>query len=316
MEYGRKNKSGYGSGEVAKPKRTGKNRRDQHMTKRGSGEEYRNEYSPAPRREKNYGREQAQEFVRAERFEAAAREDMIEGRNAVIEALKSDRTIEYIMIAKGDTKGSISVVTALAQEKSVVVKYVERAKLDGMSETGAHQGVIAIVTPYTYFSIEDIIMGAKEKEEDPFILVLDEIEDPHNFGSIIRIAEVCGVHGIIIPKRKNVGVTATVYKTSAGATEHIKIAKVTNINVAVDQLKEAGIWVYGADMHGEKYCYDADLKGPVALVIGSEGKGISKLTKSKCDVLVKIPMVGKVNSLNASVACGMISYEILKQRLK
>ena len=153
MEYGRKNKSGYGSGEVAKPKRTGKNRRDQHMTKRGSGEEYRNEYSPAPRREKNYGREQAQEFVRAERFEAAAREDMIEGRNAVIEALKSDRTIEYIMIAKGDTKGSISVVTALAQEKSVVVKYVERAKLDGMSETGAHQGVIAIVTPYTYFSI-------------------------------------------------------------------------------------------------------------------------------------------------------------------
>ena len=184
-----------------------------------------------------------------------------------------------------------------------------------MSETGAHQGVIAIVTPYKYCEIQDIIEHAKSKNEDPFILILDEIEDPHNFGSIIRIAEVCGVHGIIIPKRKNVGVTPTVYKTSAGATEYINIAKVTNINMAIDELKEAGIWVYGADMHGEKYCYDTDLRGPIALVVGSEGKGISKLTKSKCDVLVKIPMVGKVNSLNASVACGMITYEILKQRL-
>lgn len=316
MEYGRKNKKSTGTGEVGRPKRTGKNRRDQHATKFGDGTAYRREEGPIAREERSYRREPSQEFTRAERFEANSREDMIEGRNAVIEALKSDRTIEYIMIAKGDTKGSISVVTALAQEKSVVIKYVERAKLDGMSETGAHQGVIAIVTPYNYFSIEDILLNAKEKEEDPFILVLDEIEDPHNFGSIIRIAEVCGVHGIIIPKRKNVGVTPTVYKTSAGATEHIKIAKVTNINVAVDQLKEAGIWVYGADMRGEKYCYDADLRGPVALVIGSEGKGISKLTKNKCDVLVKIPMVGKVNSLNASVACGMISYEILKQRLR
>lgn len=274
----------------------------------------------APRRETTARREvPKREVLRREPvregFNASSREDLIEGRNAVIEALKSDRTIEYIMVAKGDTKGSISVVLSLASEKSVVVKYVERAKLDGLSETGAHQGVIAVVTPFNYSSIQDLLNVAKEKNEDPFILVLDEIEDPHNFGSIIRIAEVCGVHGIIIPKRKNVGVTPTVYKTSAGATEYIKIAKVTNINVAIEELKESGIWVYGADMHGEKYCYDADLRGPIALVIGSEGKGISKLTKSKCDILVKIPMVGKVNSLNASVAYGMISYEILKQRL-
>lgn len=291
-----------------RPKRIGKNRRDNNRfvddvnSERKSNQSYRNE--------------NIQNNVKPEGFIENAREDMIEGRNAVIEALKSDRTIEYIMIAQGDTKGSISVVTALAKEKSVVVKYVDRAKLDGMSETVAHQGVIAIVTPYNYCNISDILNNAKEKDEDPFILVLDEIEDPHNFGSIIRIAEVCGVHGIIIPKRKNVGVTPTVYKTSAGATEYIKIAKVTNVNVAIDELKESGVWVYGADMHGTQYCYDTDLKGPIALVIGSEGKGISKLTKSKCDVLVKIPMVGKVNSLNASVACGMISYEILKQRLK
>jgi len=148
------------------------------------------------------------------------------------------------------------------------------------------------------------------------VLILDELEDPHNFGSIIRTAEVCGAHGIIIPKRKNVGVTPTVYKTSAGATEHMRIAKVTNINSAIDELKKNGIWVFGADMSGESYCYDTNLKGPIALVIGSEGKGISKLTKEKCDVLMKIPMVGKITSLNASVACGMMMYEILKQRLK
>ena len=266
----------------------------------------------------NYSREKREvthKNIRTDQFTAQAREDMVEGRNAVIEALKSDRTIEYIMVAKGDTKGSINVVTSIAKEKSVVVKYVDRAKLDGISQTGSHQGVIAIVTPYKYCSIQDILNKAKEKGEDPFILILDEIEDPHNFGSIIRIAEVCGVHGIIIPKRKNVGVTPVVYKTSAGATEYIKIAKVTNINVALEELKTAGVWIYGADMHGEKYCYDTDLRGPIALVVGSEGKGISKLTKSKCDVLIKIPMIGKVNSLNASVACGMIAYEILKQRL-
>jgi 23S rRNA (guanosine2251-2'-O)-methyltransferase len=244
------------------------------------------------------------------------REDIIEGRNAVIEALKSDRTIEQIMVAKGDVEGSISVVLALAKEKNIVVKEVDRKKLDGISETRAHQGVIAYVTPYKYFEVEDMMNYAKEKGEAPFIIILDEIEDPHNFGSIIRTAEVCGAHGVIIPKRRNVGVTPTVYKSSAGAVEHMKIAKVTNINVAIDKLKEQGVWIYGADIDGTEYSFEANLSGSVALVIGSEGRGMSKLTKDKCDKLVKIPMRGKVNSLNASVAGGIMMYEVLKHRIK
>ncbi|MBU3128594.1 23S rRNA (guanosine(2251)-2'-O)-methyltransferase RlmB [Clostridium tagluense] len=244
------------------------------------------------------------------------REDLIEGRNAVIEALKSDRTIEYILIAKGDLVGSISVVLALAKEKGIVTKEVDRRKLDEMSQTSSHQGVMAVVTPYKYFGLNDIFKYAEEKGEKPFIIILDEIEDPHNFGSIIRTAEVCGAHGIIIPKRRNVGATPIVYKTSAGAIEHVKIAKVTNINAAIEEIKERGVWVYGADMEAENYIFNTDLTGAVALVIGSEGRGISKLTKEKCDVLVKIPMVGKITSLNASVAGGIIMYEIMKQKIK
>lgn len=244
------------------------------------------------------------------------REDLIEGRNAVIEALKSDRTIEYILLAKGDTTGSISVVMALAKEKGIVTKEVDRRKLDEMSQTSSHQGVMAIVTPYKYFGLNDIFKYAEEKGEKPFIIILDEIEDPHNFGSIIRTAEVCGAHGIIIPKRKNVGATPVVYKTSAGAIEHVKIAKVTNINAAIEEIKERGVWVYGADMDAKDYVFNTDLTGAVALVIGSEGRGISKLTKEKCDVLVKIPMVGKITSLNASVASGIIMYEIMKQKIR
>ena len=244
------------------------------------------------------------------------REDLIEGRNAVIEALKSDRNIEQLLIAKGDKEGSINLIYALSKEKKVTIKEVDRKKLDLMSVTGSHQGVIAIVTPYKYSSLEDILNYAKEKKEPPFIIILDEIEDPHNFGSIIRTAEVSGAHGIIIPKRRNVGVTPTVYKASAGAIEYIKIAKVTNINATINSLKENGVWVYGADMNGESFCYNTDFKGAVALVVGSEGRGISKLTKEKCDILVKIPMVGNVNSLNASVAGGILMYEILKQRIK
>lgn len=254
--------------------------------------------------------------VNKEETSKAIREDLIEGRNAVIEALRSDRTIEQIMIAKGDTEGSINVVLGLAREKSIVVKEVDRKKLDSMSETGAHQGVVAIVTPYNYFEIEDILKDASNKGEKPFIVILDEIEDPHNFGSIIRTAEVCGVHGIVIPKRRNVGVTPTVYKSSAGAVEHMKIAKVTNINSVIDVLKNKGVWVYGADMDGREYSFETDFAGGVALIIGSEGRGISKLTKDKCDKLVKIPMKGKINSLNASVAGGIMMYEVLKQRLK
>jgi len=244
------------------------------------------------------------------------REDIIEGRNAVIETLKSDRTIEQIFVAKGDVSGSINVVLALAKEKKIVIKEVDRKKLDQMTQTGSHQGVIAQVTPFKYCDIEDILSCAKKRGETPFIVILDEIEDPHNFGSIVRTAEVCGAHGIIIPKRRNVGVTPIVYKSSAGACEYMNIAKVTNINVAIDNLKDKGIWIYGADMKGTSYCFDADLKGALALVIGSEGKGISKLTKAKCDVLVKIPMKGNISSLNASVAGGILMYEILKQKIK
>ena len=244
------------------------------------------------------------------------REDLIEGRNAVIEALKSDRTIEYILVAQGDMVGSISVVMALAKEKGIVTKEVDRRKLDQMSQTSAHQGVMAIVTPYKYFGLNDIFEYAQERGEKPFIIILDEIEDPHNFGSIIRTAEVCGAHGIIIPKRKNVGATPIVYKTSAGAIEHMKIVKVTNINATIEEIKERGVWVYGADMDAQDYVFNTDLTGAVALVIGSEGRGISKLTKEKCDVLVKIPMVGKITSLNASVAGGIIMYEIMKQKIQ
>lgn len=244
------------------------------------------------------------------------REDLIEGRNAVIELLKSDRTIEYILVSKGDREGSINKILTMAKEKGIVVKEADRKKLDTMTNFGVHQGVVAIVTPYKYSEVEDILNLAKQKGEDPFVIILDEIEDPHNLGSIVRTAELCGVHGVIIPKRRNVGVTPTVYKTSVGAVEHIKIAKVTNINATIDILKEKGIWVYGADMDGDQYSYQADFKGGVALVIGNEGKGISKLTKSKCDCIVKIPMVGKINSLNASVAGGILMYEILKTRIK
>ncbi len=244
------------------------------------------------------------------------REDIIEGRNAVIEALKSNKTIEKVMVAKGDLEGSIKIIISLAKEKGIVINEVDRKKLDSISQTRVHQGVIAFTTPYQYCAVEDIIRYAKQKEEDPFIVILDEIEDPHNFGSILRTAEVCGVHGVIIPKRRNVGVTPTVYKTSAGAVEYMKISKVTNINNVIDKLKEKGIWIYGADMCGNDYCFDVSLSGPIALVIGSEGRVISKLTKSKCDVLVKIPMLGNITSLNASVAGGMLMYEILKQRMK
>ena len=243
------------------------------------------------------------------------REDLIIGRNAVIEALKSDRTIECVYVSKGDLEGSIKVALGLAKDKGVVIKEADRRKLDTMCDGLNHQGIVARVTPFKYCEVNDILEDAKRKEQQPFIVILDEIEDPHNLGSIIRTAELCGVHGIIIPKRRNVGVTSTVYKCSAGAIEHMKIAKVTNINATIDMLKEQGIWIYGADIDGKDYSYNTDFSGPCALIIGSEGKGISNLTLKKCDLLVKIPMIGKINSLNASVAGGIMMYEVLKGRL-
>lgn len=247
--------------------------------------------------------------------EAETREDLIIGRNAVMEVLKSDRTIESVYIANGNMEGSIKAIINIAREKGLVLKEVDRKKLDAMSGGTNHQGVIAQVTPYKYCEIADMLNLAKKKGQDPFIVILDEIEDPHNLGSIIRTAELCGVHGIIIPKRRNVGITSTVYKCSVGAIEHMKIAKVTNINSAIDELKKEGLWIYGADIAGDEYSYEVNFGGPCAMVIGSEGRGISKLTLKKCDKLVKIPMVGKINSLNASVAGGIMMYEILKGRL-
>ena len=242
-------------------------------------------------------------------------DNVVEGRNAIMELLKSDKSVESLLVMKGEINGSLKSIIKIARDRKVVIKEVDRKKLDSMSQTNSHQGVIAITTPFEYCSVEDILKYAKEKGEDPFIIILDELEDPHNFGSIIRTAEVCGVHGIIIPKRRNVGVTPVVYKTSVGAVEHMNIAKVTNINTCIDQLKEQGLWIYGADMHGESYCYEANFKGAVALIIGSEGRGMAKYTKEKCDVLVKIPMVGEINSLNASVAGGIVMYEVLKQKV-
>jgi 23S rRNA (guanosine2251-2'-O)-methyltransferase len=253
--------------------------------------------------------------VKDTQFGVETREDLVIGRNAVMEVLKSDRTIECIYVANGSVEGSIKAIINRAKEKKLVLKEVDRKKLDGMSNGLNHQGVIAQVTPFVYSEVPDILKYAKDKNEDPFIVVLDELEDPHNLGSIIRTAELCGVHGIIIPKRRNVGVTSTVYKSSVGAIEHMKIAKVTNINSTIDELKENGLWVYGADISGIEYSYQVNFTGPCVLVIGSEGRGISKLTLKKCDKLVKIPMVGKINSLNASVAGGIMMYEILKGRL-
>ncbi|MGG7079600.1 23S rRNA (guanosine(2251)-2'-O)-methyltransferase RlmB [Clostridium sardiniense] len=244
------------------------------------------------------------------------REDLIIGRNAAMEALKSDKTIEALYITNGPKEGSINAIINLAKDKKIVIKEVDKKKLDSMAAGAVHQGVIAKITPYNYFEVKDILEEARRKNEAPFIIILDELEDPHNLGSIVRTAETCGVHGIIIPKRRNVGVTPTVYKSSVGAVEHVKIAKVTNINSTIDDLKEQGIWVYGADIEGKEYSYEVDFSGPCALIIGSEGRGISKLTLKKCDKLVKIPMIGKINSLNASVAGGIMMYEVLKGRLK
>ncbi|MGL4741406.1 MAG: 23S rRNA (guanosine(2251)-2'-O)-methyltransferase RlmB [Sarcina sp.] len=244
------------------------------------------------------------------------REDLVEGRNAVIELLKSGRTtIEQIFIANGKIEGSITKIIALAKEQKVMIKEVDRKKLDSLSETNAHQGVIAQITPFKYSEVEDILEYAQSRDEKPFIIILDELEDPHNLGSIVRTAELCGVHGIIIPKRRNVGVTGTVYKTAAGAIEHMKIAKVTNINNEIDKLKAKGVWIYGSDIRGKEFSYNVNFSGACALIIGNEGKGMSKLTAKKCDLLVKIPMVGKINSLNASVAGGIMMYEVMKSRL-
>lgn len=239
---------------------------------------------------------------------------IIEGRNPVMEALKSEREIDKILISKGNKEGSIKKIVGMAKDAGIPIQYVDKNKLNQISTSHSHQGVIAYVAAYKYYEIDDIIKTAKEKNEDIFLMILDEIKDPHNLGSVLRTANAAGVHGVIIPKRRSVGLTATVAKTSAGAIEYVPVTKVTNISRTIEKLKEEGIWIIGADMDGEKLHYESDLKGNVALVIGSEGKGISRLVKEKCDFLVKLPMNGEVTSLNASVAASVLMYEVLRQR--
>ncbi len=240
--------------------------------------------------------------------------DQIEGRNSVLELLESERDINKILIAKGERHGSINKIITIAKQRKIVIAEVERQKLNAISETNNHQGVIAIVPPFNYVEVEDVLNEAKAKKEDPFVLILDGIEDPHNLGSIIRTAETAGVHGVIIPKRRAASVNATVSKSSAGAVEHVKIARVNNINETIKYLKEEGLWICGTDGDAKDYYYNQNLKGALAIVIGSEGFGMSKLVKENCDFLVKIPMKGKITSLNASVSAGIVIYEAIKQR--
>ena len=241
-------------------------------------------------------------------------QDQIEGRNSVIELLKSGKDINKLFIQKGERHGSINEILKLARENKVVFTEVEKVKLDKMSTTHNHQGVIAFVPPYEYSSVDEILELAKEKGEKPFIIILDGIEDEHNLGSIVRTAECSGVHGIIIPKRRSALVNATTNKTSAGAVQYMKIAKVNNLNETIKYLKENDVWIYGTDMEGKSFYNEEKYDSGVAIVIGSEGFGMSKLVKDNCDFLVKIPMKGKINSLNASVSAGIMMYEVLNQR--
>lgn len=243
-------------------------------------------------------------------------QDQVEGRNAVIELLESGRDINKIFVSNGEKNGSINKILALAKEKRVVITEVNRKKLEEMATTDNHQGVIAIVPPFEYCDIDDILECAKNRQEDPFILILDGIEDPHNLGAIIRTAETAGVHGVIIPKRRAAGVNSTVAKVAAGAVEHMNIARVNNINEAIRHLKENGVWICGTDIDTNTYYYNQDLTGPLGVVIGSEGFGMGKLVKENCDFLVKIPMKGKITSLNASVSTGIVVYEAVRQRSK
>ena len=241
-------------------------------------------------------------------------QDQVEGRNSVLELLESGRDINKILVAKGEKHGSIHKIIAIAKQRKILLTEIEKSKLNQIAQTENNQGVIAIVPPFDYCEIEDILESAKKKQEMPFILILDGIEDVHNLGSMIRTAETAGVHGIIIPKRRAASVNSTVSKVSAGAVEHMKIARVNNINETIRYLKEQEIWVCGTDIDTKVEYTKQDYKMPLAIVIGSEGFGMSRLVKENCDFLVKIPMKGKITSLNASVSAGIIMYEVVRQR--
>ena len=245
----------------------------------------------------------------------AEADGVIEGRNAVIEALRAGTAIDKIYLAKGDTDSALGHIANTARANGVVVVNADRRKLDEMSRTHAHQGVIAVAAVRAYASIEDIFQRAEERGEAPLIVLCDELSDPHNLGAVIRTAECAGAHGVVIPKRRSAGLTAIVVKTSAGAVSHIPVARVPNLTALMKELQKRGVWIFGAEMNGNTSLYEADLKGPAAIVIGSEGSGMSRLVAETCDFTVSIPMKGKINSLNASAAAAILLYEAVRQRL-
>lgn len=241
-------------------------------------------------------------------------EDFVAGRNSVLEALKGGRAINKLLVARGERHGSLREIVGLARSIGLVVQEVELAKLEGVTGGVKHQGVVAMVAPVAYQEIEDILALAQCRNEPPFIILLDELEDPHNLGAILRTADAVGVHGVLIPKRRACPLSATVARTSAGAVEYVPVARVGNVAQTIERLKKDGLWVVGADMAAEKNYYSANLRGPMLLVVGGEGKGLSRLTKENCDFLVRIPMQGAISSLNASVACSLLLYEVMRQR--
>ena len=244
----------------------------------------------------------------------AEADGLIEGRNAVIEALRAGTALDKMYIARGGTDAALGHIASTARSRGIVVAEADRRKLDGMSRTKSHQGVVAVAAVREYASVDDILSAAREKGEAPLVVVCDELSDPHNLGAVIRTAECAGAHGVIIPKRRSAGLTAVVAKTSAGAVSHLPVARVPNLTAALKELKERGLWVFGADAGGGTRLYDADLRGPAVLVIGSEGDGLGRLVREQCDFLVSIPMRGKINSLNASAAAAVVLYEAVRQR--
>ena len=250
-----------------------------------------------------------------EGFTKKANENAIEGRNPVLEAFRAGKPVDRLYVLDGCRDGAVLTIKREAVKAGTVIKYVDKDRLDHMSSTGHHQGVIAITAAYEYSEVSDILKRAEKKGEDPFIIILDGIEDPHNLGAIIRTADQAGAHGVIIPKDRAVGLTASVARASAGALNFIPVAKVTNISRTIEELKEKGIWFVCAAMDGT-LMYDLNLTGPIGLVIGNEGSGVSRLVREKCDMTASIPMKGEIDSLNASVACGILSYEIVRRRMK
>lgn len=248
------------------------------------------------------------------REEKRTNENMIEGRNAVLEAFRSGKTVDKLYVQDGCKDGPVQTILREARKQDTIVQFVGKERLSQLSETGKHQGVIASVASYAYSTVEEMLALAKERGEDPFLILLDNIEDPHNLGAIIRTANLAGAHGVIIPKRRAAGLTAVVAKTSAGALHYTPVAKVTNLVKTMEELKEQGLWFVCADMDGERM-YNLNLKGPIGLVIGSEGEGVGRLVKETCDFVASIPMKGQISSLNASVAAGVLAYEIVRQRL-